>query len=331
MPGLGNKAILRVGVEATYATPVTVAASLEVIRANIDPNIGTIPDPSLYSGVSRRAFFQGGLFHQGKVLIRPNYGATNGTFGRLLKAAFGAVTEAGASAPFTHTYKEATTPPSLTLELSEGDVPTGKVKQASGAIITDMTMRGTAGQGEGAMIEAEFGVFAKTIATNFSPSATPGLSDLSPLLFHQSTTVTDDGSGDTQANQRMRSFEVTLQNNYDLGRWYFGSINPDQPVRNDFLSVRWRIVSEFANINAIGRATAFTTTSPTVKVSAGANANFEIHSKSAKLTEYSNPVEGYGVVLMNMTHEAFLDPTDQSALVAILINANSATTEDGNP
>lgn len=330
MPGLGNKSYLQLGVESAYATAVAAAAKMEIISANIDPVVGTIPDPSLYNAQSRRGLYQGGLFYRGSIVARGNYGGgATGGLGRLIKAAMGTVTTTGAG-PFTHTYKEAATPPSLTLELIEGDVPANQCKRAIGTIVTDMTIRATAGQGEDAMLQFEFGIVAKSVTLGFTPTAALGLSTLSPMLYHQSGSVTDDGSGDTQANQRVRQIEMKLTNNYALDRFYFGSLNPDQPLRNDFLSAQWKFTSEFAATGAITRANAFTTTSPKLKVVSGAD-SFEIRSNSAKITEYGNPVEGYGAILMNITHEAFNDPTDLSALVAVLINGNTGTQENGNP
>lgn len=330
MPGLGHRAYIQIGVESVYASPVAAAAKLEVISASMEEVIGMIPDPSLYNAQSRRGLYQGGLYFKGEIVVRGNYGGgTNGGLGRLIKSAMGQVATSGAG-PFTHTYKEAAVQPSLTLQLSEGDIPSTKVRRAVGAIITGMTVSGTAGEGEEAMLQFKFPYVARTSDLNFTP--TPGLNfaTVSPMLFHQSDTTTNDGSGDTQANQRIRSFEMTLVNNLALDRFYFGSINPDQPLRNDFLTARWRFTSEFNDINAATRAVAFTTTSPKVKVVSGPD-SFELRSNSAKIAEKPNPVEDYGIVLMNLTHEAFNDPGDASALVAILVNGNTGTQENGNP
>lgn len=330
MPGQGLKSFLQFGVEAVYGTPVAAAAKMEIISANADPNIGRISDRSLYNAASRRGFYQGGLFHEGEILVRGTYGGgAAGGLGRLIKAAQGAVATTGAG-PFTHTYKEATSPPSLTLELGEGDVPTTKVKRVIGSVLTGMTVRATAGQGDDGMAEFVFPYAAKTITTNFTPTPALNFTANSPILFHQSNTTTDDGSGDTQVNQRVRSFEMVLTNPYALDRFYLGSLTPDVPLRSDFLSARWRFQSEFADINAITRATAFTTTSPKVKFVSGPD-SFELRSNSAKIVEYGNPIEGYGVLTMNIVHEAFQDTGDASALVAILVNANTGTQENGNP
>lgn len=340
-PGLGLKSSLQIGVEATYAAATTAAtAHIEIISANLDPDLGSIPDPSLYDGVSRRGFFQGGQKVTGRILIRSNYGGGgNGCLGRLIRAAMGDPVATSGSAPsIIHTYKESATPKSLSLELIEGDIPTGKCKLVKGCIVTDMVIRGTAGQGEDAMLQFEFGIAGKSITTNATPTSSPALlpyPPVSPMLFHQSGIVTDDGSGDTQANQRVRSFELTYTNNYDLDRFYFGSLTPDQPLRNDFVSCRWRFTSEFADINALNRANTWTPaapagTTPKVKVVSGTD-SFEIRSENARIVEYGNPIEGYGALVMNITHEAWRGANDLSALVAVLTNGNTGVQEDGAP
>lgn len=329
MPGLGNKSFVQYGIQAAYGTAVAAQAKGEIISASIDPVVGMIPDPSLYSGVSRRGVYQGGLYHQGRLLMRANYGGTAGGMGRLLRAAFGAVVTTGAG-PFLHTYKEAATPPALTIEIIDGDVVSGQCIRCIDSLITEMTIRGTAGQGEDAMLQFEFGFVCKTVTPAFTLTPALAYPVISPMLFHQSVTSsgTDDGSNDALALQRIRSFEMTLTNNYALDRFYFGSITPDTPLRNDFISARWRFTSEFVSYAAYNRATAFSTSSPRLKVVSGAD-SFELRSASAKLVEYGHPIEGYGVIVANLTHEAFQDPTDVSALVGVLTNGLAGATENG--
>lgn len=322
MPGLGHKSYLQIGTESTYGTAVAATGlKLEVIQANIDPVVGVIQDPSLYSAQSRRALYQGGLFYRGRIVVRGNYEG----MGRLLKSAFGSVATTGAG-PYTHTFKEAASPTSLTLELIEGDIPASQCKRVIGALVTDMAVRVTAGQGLDAMLQAEFGIIAKTVTTGFTPTAALSFPSIKPVLFHQSNATTNDGSGDTQANQRTRSIELTLANAYAEDRFYLGSVNPDQPVRNDFLTARWRITSEFNTKTALDRAIAFTSTAPTMKFVSGAD-TIEFRSNSAKIVEYGNPIEAYGIILMNITHEAFYDATDLSALVCVMVNTLASGSE----
>ena len=44
--------------------------------------------------------------------------------------------------------------------------------------------------------------------------------------------------------------------------------------------------------------------------------------------EYGNPVERYGIILMNQTHEAFYNAGDTSGLVITLANSIADTVED---
>jgi len=334
--GIGSKSFIQYGVEATYGTPVASKGyRLELISANIDPVIGSIPSASLYSGQSRRSIVQGGLYYQGKIVMEGRYYG----MGRLLRGLFGSVATAGGPT-YTHTYTESATPPSLTIELSEGDMPSTKVKQAVGCIVTDLTLDCTAGQSEAAQVRVEFGIVAKTVNLNVTPTSlsgtlvVPSTAQSNPWVFHQSTSTTNDGSGETQANQRTRSVKLTMSNPYALDRFFFGSLTPDQPIRSDFMTVQWEFTSDFIGTAALTAVPAWTTTSPSLQMTSGTDI-VHFRSLEAKITNYGNPVEGYGPMLMNITHEAFRSGSngDSSALYCRITNGDDAATngDTGSP
>jgi len=320
---IGNKSFVQFGVEGTYGTNAPCTGyRMEIISANIDPVIGTIPSASLYQGASRRAINQGGLFYQGKIVMEGRYYG----IGRLLRAAFGAVATSGS---FTHTYTEATAPPSLTIELGEGDIPAGTVKRALGCVVTDFSVSCTAGQNEDAQATVEIGIAAKTVSLGATPVALsyPSAAQSNPWLFHQSTSVTNDGSGDTQANQRVHEVKLTVTNPYALDRFYFGSLTPDSPIRNDFLEAKWEFTSDYQTTAALTAVPAWTVTQPALKFQSGSD-TVEFRSVEAHITNYGNPVEGYGPMVMKITHEAYRSGTnsDSSAVKCILVNTDSAAT-----
>lgn len=324
--GQGNKSFITIGIETAFADgtsrPPTGAGSykLEIISGNLDPNIGTIPSRSLYSGVARRGFYQGGLGYAGRFLIEGRYQG----IGRLLYSAYGSVATTGpVSSVYTHTYKEAPNPPSLVIELSEGDMPAGRVKRIIGAYVTDFVLRGVAGQGDDALLTCEFGILAKDVQLDQTPTSVSAFAPLVPWLFHESTSATLDGSTETQANQVMHELTMTLANKYEE-RYKFGSLSPAQPIRNDYIDANWQITSDFIGILAAQNARSFATVAPKL-VLAHVNDSVEFRSQGCKPREYGNPVEGYGPLLMNMTFDAFNDTTgDNSSMVCVLKNLDTA-------
>lgn len=392
MPGLGHKSYVQFGPkEGTYGSFQTPTKKLEVVSWNIAPQVGVIQDPSLYGAQSRRALYQGGLLYKGTFVVRLNYEGLE----ELFRAVFGTYSQAVVSGTVRdHTFKEGATLNSYSFEVGVGDVPTGKVFRLLGAKLTSLTVRGTAGSGTDAMLQAEFSVVAKDMTSDAAPTAAatvgpiascsttsgaftltrasgsfvtdgvvvghtvsassvpPGTVVLSvaaltltlsaaatatvsgslsasfltmqapsvlPVLYHQGVTI-DDGTADTP---RIRSFEVTLESPHAEDRFYLGSVNIDEPLRSDFLTARWRLTQEFSTKTQFDAARAFTEGSPkllfrhTTDIGSGNFREFELRSNRANLVEFSNPVEGYGVLISTATWEAFYDDaTDLSALVA---------------
>jgi hypothetical protein len=319
IPGKGHLSYLQFAEESSYGTAVASTHKIEVINMDIGPFVGVVRDPSLYDGVSRRGIFQGGTGFRGRFTTRMNYEG----MGVLLKATLGGTPTVSGSNPYTHTFKEGSTPPSLTLQCIEGNVPAGGYFRVDGAYITAMTLRGSAGQGEDSMVQAEFEVVAKSkVSVASAPASVANFPALEPLLFHQTTTV-DTGTNDSAADVRLRSFELSYRNSYDLERFYFGSTTVDQPIRNGFVECRWRITQEFQTKSQFDNAVAFATERLDLVFTSGTK-SFRASSGSAVITEYANPIEGYGIIMANSTWEAYRNASDGTSLIIVNVNSKPA-------
>lgn len=179
MPGLGHRSFLQIAKEATWGTFVKPYDKLEIISWSVAPQIGVIQDPSLYAAQSRRGMFQGGLLFKGTFVVRLNYEGLE----ELFRAVFGTAGYSGvvvAGTVMDHTFKEGSTLTPLSMEVSVGDVPAGKVFKLSGCKVMSLTVRGTAGSGTDAMLQAEFTVLAKDCQSN--QTATIGSSATEPAV-----------------------------------------------------------------------------------------------------------------------------------------------------
>jgi len=398
MPGLGSLSYIQIVPEAAYGYGTPAATQkLEIVSANISPVIGVIQDPSLYNAQSRRGIFQGGQLWRGSFTFRMNYAGLL----EFLRGSFGTYTsptvEAGV---LDHTFKEGSTLKTYRIEMIEGNVSNTKCQTLVGAKFTGITVKGTAGTGNDAMIMLEVTVIAKDKLVDQTPTGALSFPSVLPVLFHQNIT-TSDGTIDGGVNSvsvvncsasssttltraagnfttdgvragmgisgtgipanttvvsvgtttlvmsaaggagasltmvfltalRVRSFEVSLDSPHTEDRFYMGALNIDEPLRSDFIVARWRLTQEFANVNLLNAAKAFTTGAPKIifqhgtTIGAASKREFELRSGSANLVEFSAPIEGYGVIIATSTWEAWLDGTDASALVARVRNTETA-------
>lgn len=328
MPGLGHKSYLQIGPkESTYGTYIAPTSKLELISWDVEPDIGIIQDPSLYSQQSRRAIYQGAYLARGTFKVRLNY---EGLL-ELFRGLFGTyptptVVETGVR---DHFFKEGATLNSYSPEVIIGDVPTNKCFRLLGTKLISARIAGRAGQGVDAMLTAEFTVLAKDYISNQTPTGSLNFPALFPVLYHQGITM-DDGTADAAASVRIRSFEVSLDQPHTDDRFYLGSVTIDEPVRQDFLTARWRFEQEFTTLTQWDAARAFTVGSPQLvfqhptTIGVSSKREFELRSNKAQLVEMSAPVSDYGIVLSTATWEAFFDVTDSSALLARFRNTEAA-------
>jgi hypothetical protein len=328
-PGLGHKSYLQIGPkETTYGTYIAPTAKLELMSWDVNPDVGVIQDPSLYSQQSRRALYQGLYTVAGTFKVRLNY---EGLL-ELFRGVFGTypaptVVETGVR---DHFFKEGATLNSYSPEVIIGDVTTGKCFRMLGSKFHGLRVAGRAGNGVDGMLTAEFTVTAKDFVSNQTPVGALSFPPVFPVLFHQAITV-DDGTADAAASVRVRSFEVTLEQPHTADeRAYLGSLTIDEPLRQDFITARWRLEQEFTTLTQWDAARAFTLGSPQfvfqnpTTIGVSSKREFELRSNKANLVEFSAPVSDYGVLVSTATWEAYFDATDASALLARFRNTEVA-------
>ena len=329
IPGLGHLAQLWIGIESSYGDGnVNPGNTLEIVSWNVQPTIGVIPDPSLYNKSSRRALYPGGFTVRGTFVVRLNYEGLLELF-RGVFGAYSATLVGGETLVRDHVFKEGSTLPSYEIQISAGDIPTGKVFQLLGAKLINLTVRGTAGNGNDAMLLAEFTVLAKDMVSNFTGTGIGSFPNPLPVMFHECTTA-DDGTADASSNIRLRGIEVSLENPHTEDRYFFGSKNIDEPLRADFLTARFRLTQEFATKTQYDAARAFTNGSPQLifkragTIGNASQREFELRANSANLVDYSAPIESYGIIISTATWEAFYNVGDASALVARMRSIETA-------
>jgi len=332
-PGSGHDSYLQTGPkETTYGTYVAPTQKLEIVNWDLPIDPSLIPDPSLHGGVSRRALFAGARIFKGSFKVRMNFEGMLELLRGVFPVYSSAVVETGVR---DHTFKEGSLLNSYSPEVILGNIPAGKCCRALGLKTPTLTISGTAGTSEEAMLSAEFG----TIVRDYVPDQTPtGALNFPPpnlaILYHSdgaAGAVVDDGTADAAADIRVRSFSVTFEQPHTAEeRAYLGSKLIDQPLRNAFVKATWKFEQEFITKTLFEAARNFTEGSPRLlfqhpeTIGIVSKREFEIRSLRANLVGYSPPVNDYGIIVSTATWESFYDAGDVGSLVVRVRNTEAA-------
>lgn len=311
--GQGYKSYIQIGTEAVWGTGVAATKRYEIISMDVNPEQGTILDPSLNNSVGRRGVFQGGIVYRGNIVMRMNYRGMPFIFKHILGVAGTSTLVAGST--YDHVLHDAQTQlspnRSMTIEMIEGDIMTGKCQRLLGAVVEAATIRGTAGQGSDAMLQVELELVAKDKVVNFTPTGALVAPAVDPVMTKQGFTVDD---GVTVSGNLMRSFEINYRCPNDAERFFVGSLNPAEFVRDDFVGATWRFTQDLQTDDVLEALQQFTPTTPDLLFRGGASGanffEFEVKSDASQLSRASHIVGGYGVVRLESAIESYHHATN---------------------
>jgi hypothetical protein len=320
-PAQGHKSYLQFGREAVYGTGVAATHRLGFVSSGVEPEIGIVRDNTLNNQVVRSSIYPVGQRARGQIEMVLDYDGLlllfDGAFGTATFAANGGTTSG--TGPYTHTFTERSLLNSYTIEIVEGNVPANKCQRLIGAKIFGFTIRGEAGQGDGALVRVVWDVLAKEKQTDQTPTASLTAVARSSVLFHQAATI-NDGTADAAADVRMRSFEINLGSPVHDDRFYLGSTTIDEPIRSDFVAPTMRFVKEFHTKTLIDAMKAGTTGNPALGFNSGTDW-ITLQMDTAKATTYTHPISGYGIITQEVTWEGLLtDAATDFGLKMTVIN-----------
>lgn len=328
-PGRGHRSYVQIGTEASWGAGGAATVKLELLEDTLQLRNDPIRDPSLYDARARRAIYPGPYYVSGGLKFRGNAEGLLQVF-RAILPAYTATPVVGDTAVIDHLFKESAslTPPSLVVESIRGAVPSGQCFKSTGIMLSNVTIAGKAGAGADGMITVAAQAIGKDMATA-APTSALSFPAVSPFIYHQAQTITD-GSGTSQADLRVRDFELSYGTPLDETRDYIGSPNRDQALPNDFVSPTWRLTQEFNDANLFGALK--TWTAGALKfifqrpetIGTSHKRELEIRSGTAQLLEYAPPVRAYGIIIATSSWEAVQDPTDGSSTVIRVRSTESA-------
>jgi hypothetical protein len=154
--GLGKDSYWQVAEEVTPGTFVPPIRKSEMISEGLEIDVDEIPDPSLHPGRSARAIYAGARRMRGPLEMRMNF---QGALLKLIKGVLGSASSSlvgGETIVRDHGMFEGTTLPSLSLEVSKGDIPTGKVLRGTGVRVASLALSGGVGADAMGRARAEF-------------------------------------------------------------------------------------------------------------------------------------------------------------------------------
>jgi hypothetical protein len=335
--GLGHKSFLQLAKETIYGTAPSAATNrYELVTASVNGNLSTITDPSMNNvAQSPRFIGQGGQYATASFRVRVNYSKSQHLWKMLLPTYTFAVSEASVSGD--HTFKEALSLDSWTIEISWGDVPSGKVTRLVGCFLTSFRIAGTAGTGDNAMLLADIDVVAKSATANTTPMTPATVDTARGIIYHHLLLTSGnlgDGSGNTLADIRIRDFEFSWEVPHDTTRFYFGSVNAESPVRSGYANVRIAMTQEWNDHTLMANALAGTPTTPIKLFFRGGalGANFyelQITGSSPTAVEYSKEIPGFTATTQRVAYVFQYNTTDASAMVVRVRDNNFATMASG--
>lgn len=239
--GLGSS--VRIHKEGTAGTKSTGAGYIEVPFTSESMNqVGKRASANnITSNRSRAATFFTGFDIGGSI----NGAITYENLDPFLYAICGSVATTGAGTDKTNIFTFANwsaTYPSFSIEVSKGDVPTGKVHSFIGSYCTGLTLNFSA-SGE-STFSANW--ISKDLTTPDDPEATTALVATDICILPTECTI-DVGTG---AAACVRSAQVTIDAPYANDRPCMGSWTAKMPLPNGIPTVSGNFVLEFADLDA---------------------------------------------------------------------------------
>lgn len=315
----GHKSYVQIGTEgaSTWGTAVAATQKLELITESVEIMPTVIDDPSLFDGRSHREIIDGGIHAAGTIRHRANYEGLLQYLRAALSTYTNALVETGVR---DHTFKEGDGR-SLSIQIGKGNIPASKVFLFYGAKMRSFTFECAAN----GMATWDFDFLGKDMLTNQTPTGSLSFPAVLPVLFSQiPSSGLDDGSGDAEADVKVRSVKITFNapiEDPEEAMFLGASPNMDEPLPDDFVVTEWEIQQSFKTDALYTKARSRTVAAlglffrhPTV-IGTTSNREIEFTSTNAKLVGYSNPVTGYGRLIATARWRSYFNATDGGGLV----------------
>ena len=318
MAYLGRGSYVGIGEETTWGTAVAASHFRPLISSSLTRTVSQLPRTDLHSAsgsAMRRSHFQESEEVSGSFSVLATY---TGNIGLLLKHALGAAatTSTGGSPAYQHDYTlAAALPAGLSIENIRGT--SGNSEKFEGCKINTLSLDVSAGS----EMTCNFDIIGETAAARASASTVSVASTESVVLHHQAGQFSFNS-----ANYDLSSLSLTVNNNLDR-RMLLGSKLTAEPTRSDFQEVTLSV--ELESTDALYVAlTASTTSDASITFTDSSSRTFTITLHNAYLSEFTDSIDGAGIVTASATFVGESDGTDEGLLIRVVNGANAPAQEE---
>lgn len=309
MPDLGIGTWLGFAEESTYGTAESRTHYIRAVMAGIQRARSIKPTPELFhDGVDYRRDYAEKDVVGGDFEVLGHYEG----HGILLKHLFGSVSTTGpVSSVYTHTYSMADAlPTGLTIEQKIGDLSSSEVFE--GCKLT----RGVLSVDPAGIMRWRFSVLGET-SGGIVAAGTPTFStNYYPILHNHSGQI-----GFNSVNSKMKHFELEV-NNQLAERQLLGSLNTDEPVRQNFREVFIRATLERESAKRAAHY-AETQGNVTLTLTRASGSDLAITGYNAKIVDIRDVISSPGIIDQQIVWRCYADGTNKAAKIVI---QNSQTT-----
>lgn len=322
-PGFGHDHYVQIGRESVWGTEVNATRKINVISTDLQAVRGKVRSDVLIDKRNRQAILSGPQMARMTMELQADY---EGQL-HIWDAAFGTDTYAadgGTSAgSYVWTFRQRDLFNSYTIE-AVTNIPSGKCDLALGMKLNRLRFSGTPGL-DAAPCRLSTEWFGKSVTVNTTP--TSSLTANSPLAImpgHVDTANLDVGTADTAGTDRLRSWEILIDNK--LVERFYGADTIDEPLADDYAetSVRWSI--EFTSEKAITEYLANTAGNPTLKLMTSASRYLQFDMDAGYIVApVGRPIDRWGILTQEFTFEAVDDGATPSSGIILAVGTTEAT------
>jgi len=311
-----QNSFLRVGEESSWGTEQAtttqdikvISSTLQVVQERERTTHLSVPTSGMQSGT-----FEGFRNAGGSIEIPAYYDG----IGVLIKAALGALTTTGGSAPYVHTYTPASTLPSLTIQFQRGTNLADSREDFLGMKVNTMTISAEAG--------SEMTISFDLIGKDADARAGNIVSDFPAHdeVLHFEAGSLSLGSSFAPTSLDIRSFELTLSNAIDR-RNLLGSKLTGEPVFTDLREVTMSVTCDVTDNTLYNASLSGTQDDVSLQFTRTADTNhhFKMTLSNATIEDYNDNITAFGRVERTFTFRGTANATNAGLTIEIK-NASS--------
>lgn len=318
--GKGHNHYVQIGREATWGSAAAATRKMYVVSTDSQSVRGKVVSDVLTGNRNPATIFSGPQKGIATIEFEADYeGQLHLWDAALGTATFGSNggTSSG-TGPYTWTFIQRLLASSYSLQIVT-DIPSGKCDRIVGAKLNRLRFSGTTGaDAKPFRLSTEW--LGKSYSLNVSP--TGALSANSPLAImpgHLDTANLDTGTSDAAGSDRLRSFELSIDNK--LAERFYGADEIDEPLYDDYAETTMKWTVEFSTETAINEYLQHASQSPVIKFASGTKSIQFAFGAGYIVEPVGRPIDRWGILTQSFTTRAI--HSGSTGLTVTIVNSES--------